>query len=196
MLFVYAEDKARYIAYPKEHLPDDHADRKGRLIRDLERISLLKGEFSITPDAIEWGTQWYENFHKTESKQIDKTILGGYIARKQTLTHKVAMCLSASLNNSLVITKEILERAVNLVTELETNMPMVYSKIGMKSEANSAQQVIAFLDRYDGKAPFSLLYRYMFKHFPDVDEFEKLLIGMIGAGYISISKADRMVIKL
>lgn len=195
MLFVYAEEKARYIAYPKEHLPDDHSDRKSRLIRDLERISLLKGEFTLTPEAISWGTSWYETFHKTESKQIDKTILGGYIARKQTLTHKVAMCLSASLNDSLLITQPILERAVALVTELETNMPMVYSKIGMKTEANAAQQILAFLDRYDGKAPFALLYRYMFKIFPDVSEFEKLLVGMIDAGYITINKAERMVIK-
>jgi len=75
-------------------------------------------------------------------------------------------------------------------------MPQVYSKIGMKTEANSAQQILAFLDRHDGKAPFSLLYRYMFKLFPDVGEFEKLLIGMIDAKFITINKAERMVIKL
>lgn len=195
MLFVYADKKERYNAYPKLHMPKDQALRKAKLVRDLERISTLVGEFHLTPDAIEWGTQWYENFHKVEAKQIDATLLGGYIARKQTLTHKVAMCLSASKDDSLTITRAILERAVALVSELETQMPQVYSKIGMTEGANASLQIIAFLDRYEGRAPFSLLYRYMHKYFPKVEEFEELLLGMIAAGMITIDKATRMVVK-
>jgi hypothetical protein len=106
------------------------------------------------------------------------------------------MCLSASLGNDLIITREMLERAVKLITELESQMPAVYGKIGMSENANATLQVLAFLDRYDGKAPFALLYRYMHKHFPIVEDFEKLLLGMIQAGYISINKAERLVIKL
>jgi hypothetical protein len=196
MLFVYAEEKARFIAYPKAHMPPDWKMRRASLVRDLERISNLTGEFTLTPEALAWGTEWYEHFHKVESKQIDKTLLGGYIARKQTLTHKVAMCLSASLGDDLTITREMLERAVKLITELESQMPAVYGKIGMSENANATLQVLAFLDRYDGKAPFALLYRYMHKHFPIVEDFEKLLLGMIQAGYISINKAERLVIKL
>lgn len=196
MLFVYADTKARFIAYPKQHMPADWFENRQKLIRDLERISTLIGEFTLTPDALSWGTEWYEHFHRVESKQIDQTLLGGYIARKQTLTHKVAMCLSASLGDSLTISREILERAVALISELEKHMPLVYGKIGMSTEANAAQQVLAFLDRYEGKAPFPLLYRYMHKLFPDVEQFEKLLLGMIEAKYITINKSERTVIKL
>lgn len=195
MLFVYADEKARYNAYPKEHMPPDHKARKARLQRDLERISQLVGEFQLTPEAIQWGTEWYEHFHKVEAKQIDKTLLGGYIARKQTLTHKVAMCLAVSQGDALIITRPILERAVALITELEKQMPQVYSKIGMSAGANAGDQVLAFLDRYDGKAPFSLLYRYMHKHYPNVEEFETILMGMIEAGLIVIDRGTRMVIK-
>lgn len=196
MLFVYAEEKARFIAYPKDFMPPNWRERRAVLIRDLERISNLVGEFSLTPDAKAWGSEWYEHFHKYEAKKIDKTLLGGYIARKQTLTHKVAMCLSASLGDSRIIDRATLERAVALISELESQMPQVYGKIGMTVEANAAQQVLAFLDRYEGKAPFSFLYRYMHKFFPDVEEFERLLVGMIEAGYITIDRAERLVIKL
>lgn len=196
MLFVYADEKARYNAYPRLHMPPDHKLRKAKLLRDLERISQLVGEFVLTDDAIEWGTAWYENFHKVEAKQIDKTLLGGYIARKQTLTHKVAMCLAVSQGDALIITRPILERAVALISELEKQMPLVYSKIGMSEGANASLQVLAFLDRYDGKAPFSLLYRYMHKHFPKVEEFEELLIGMIAAGIIVVDRTTRMVTKV
>ena len=196
MLFVYADEKARYIAYPRGHMPPDHKERRARLTRDLERISQLTGEFVLTPEAIAWGTEWYENFHKVESKQIDKTLLGGYIARKQTLTHKVAMCLAASFSDELVITRAQLERSIALVTELELQMPMVYSRIGMTAGANAAQKVLAFLDRYEGEAPFTLLYRYMHKDYPDVSEFETILTGMIDAKYITINKQKGTVIKL
>lgn len=196
MLFVYADTKERYIAYPRDFMPPDHKERRARLIRDLERISQLCGEITLSEDALEWGRAWYEHFHKVESKQIDKTLLGGYIARKQTLTHKVAMCLAVSQDSNLTITRATLERAVALVSELEKQMPQVYSKIGMKEGANAAQQILAFLDRYEGKAHFSLLYRYMHKHYPDPDEFETILVGMIQAGMVSVDRHTRMVVKL
>jgi hypothetical protein len=195
MLFVYADKKERFIAYPKEHLPANHLERRAALTRDLERIARLHGAFTLTSDAIAWGTAWYKRFHEVESKQIDQTLLGGYIARKQTLTHKVAMCLSASQGDSLIIDRAMLERAVALVSQLEAQMPMVYSKIGMKEGANAAQTVLAFLDRYGGEADFALLYRYMHKTYPDVDEFEQILLGMVQAGMISINKHARTIKK-
>lgn len=196
MLFVYGEEKARYIAYPQDHMPADYAERQGKLVRDLERISQLVGGFHITTDAKAWGSEWYERFLKIESKQLDPTLIGGYIARKQTLVHKVAMILAVSRGSDLTIDRALLERAVALITELEGNMPKVYNKIGMTTDSNAALQVLAFLDRYDGKCDFNLLYRYMHRHYPDPEVFEGILSGMMEAKYITIDKANRLVIKL
>ena len=123
MLFVYAETKEKYVAYPFRHVPPDFLARREALIRDLERISQLVGPFHLTDEAIAWGEAWYERFHRTEARLIDETLLGGYINRKQTLVHKIAMCLAASLGDELVITQPILERSVSLITELEAEMP-------------------------------------------------------------------------
>jgi hypothetical protein len=106
------------------------------------------------------------------------------------------MCLAASYSDELVITRQQLERSIALVTELEQQMPMVYSRIGMTAGANASQKILAFLDRYDGEAPFTLLYRYMHKDFPDVKDFETIITGMIDAGYISITKNKGSVTKL
>lgn len=193
MIFVYGEEKARYIAYPFKHMPLDYAERQGRLVRDLERISQLKGEFSLTPEAIQWGTDWYEHFHKVESKKLDPTLIGGYIARKQTLVHKVAMILSASQGDSMLITLPDLQRAEAVISELEKNMPLVYSKIGMSRESNAGEQVIAFLERYGGAADWTLLYRYMHKTFPRKEDAEDVIRGLIEAGYVNINRAERKV---
>ena len=196
MLFVYGEEKARYIAYPQRHMPKDYAERQGRLIRDLERISQIIGGFTLTEDAYKWGEEWYENFHKNEATKLDKTLVGGYIARKQTLVHKVAMILSVSRSNDLTIDRALLERSVLLITQLEEHMPKVYGRIGMTQDANAAQQVLAMCERYGGTVKFNILYRYMHRYYPDPVVFENVLRGMIEAGYIKIDQTHGTVTKL
>jgi hypothetical protein len=196
ILFVYGEEKVRYVAYPQLLLPPDYKDRQERMVRDLERISTLVGGFSLTPEAYAWGQEWYEDFHRNQAPKLDKTLIGGYIARKQTLVHKVAMILAVSMGDVLIITRELLERAALLITELEEKMPLVYGKIGMKEGSNSATQVLAFLERNGGEAHLAALYRYMHKTYPDPNEFEKILIGMIQAGMIVADKGTKMIRKL
>jgi len=196
MLFVYGEEKARYVAYPSRHMPKDYNERQGKLVRDLERISNLIGEIQLTEEAYNWGDEWYENFHRIEAPKLDKTLIGGYIARKQTLVHKVAMILVVSRGNELVIDRPDLERAVALITELEGNMPKVYNKIGMTVDSNASLQVMAFLERNGGKVDFNILYRYMHRFYPNPEDFERVLSGMIEAKYIGISKTERTVFKL
>lgn len=196
ILFVYGEKKTQYVAYPQRIIPKDYQEKRARLTRDLERISHLVGGFSLTEDAYIWGEEWYENFHKNEAPKLDKTLIGGYIARKQTLVHKVAMILTVSRGDTLVISRETLERAALLVTQLETDMPQIYNRIGMSHDAQASQQVLAFLERYGGEASYPLLYRYMHKHYPDPLIFENVLRGMIEAGLISINKSAGTVKKL
>lgn len=186
MIFVYADQKEKFNAYPIDSIPKDHKQREGRLIRDLERISLLLGPFQLTPAAKAWGKDWYERFHKSESKHLDSTVIGGYIARKQTLSHKVAMCLSASRGDSLVIEKEDLERAVSLITELEPFMPMVYSRIGLSPEADAGNQIIEFIKRNGNSVAFMPLYRYMHRHFPKPDQFTEILKGLADSAQIRL----------
>lgn len=195
MLFVYADKKERYIAYPSKHLPLDYRERQGKLVRDLTRISQLIGEFKLTLEAYQWGTAWYEDFHKTQAPKLDKTLIGGYIARKQTLVHKVAMCLSASRSDSLVITLDDLQRAEAYITRLEEHMPYVYSKIGMTKESNAAETILAFLERNgdnkDGWCPWTLVYRYMHKAFPNPEHLEDIVRGLLESGQIQINKGTQ-----
>ncbi len=186
LLFVYADQKVKYIDYPFRHVPKNFLDTRESLIRDLERIAGLCGPFTLTEEAIVWGEAWYERFHKVESKLIDETLLGGYINRKQTLVHKIAMCLSVSQSDDLIITKEHLERAVGLITELEAEMPKVYSRIGLSQESAAGLQAVAYLKRMGTPTPFAQLYAYMHRTFPSVRDFEDILEGLIKAGMVKL----------
>lgn len=196
MLFVYGEEKVRYVAYPGKVIPKDYLERQQKLVRDLERISKLVGSFTLTDDAYQWGQEWYEHFHKVEAPKLDKTLIGGYIARKQTLVHKIAMILAVSRGDNLTVDRATLERAVMLITQLEEHMPKVYNRIGLSADAQAAQQVLAFLERMGGSVDFNVLYRVMHKQYASVEEFERVLSGMIEAKYIRIDKGARTVTKL
>jgi len=185
LLFVYAEHKRQYMAYPFRHVPKDFLARRESLIRDLERISQLVGPFTLTDDAVAWGEEWYEHFHRVESRQIDETLLGGYINRKQTLAHKIAMCLSASQREDLVIDQPTLARAVSLLSELEVDMPKVYSRIGMNEESVAGMQVVAYIKRVGRPVSSTELYRYMYKVFPHSKDFNDILESLCKAGHLS-----------
>jgi Protein of unknown function (DUF3987) len=186
MLFVYAEAKQAYVAYPFRHVPEDFLQRKAALVRDLEKISNLLGPVSITPDAVTWGEEWYERWFKIEAKNIDETMLGGYINRKQTLVHKLAMILVASKGDELVIRVEDLQRAVALISDLEAEMPKVYSRIGMNPLAVAADKAVSFVARAGGRVPFVALYGYMHKAFPSNKEFEDILAGLVFSGKLRL----------
>lgn len=185
MLFVYADTKQQYVAYPFRHMPENFQAIRESLIRDLERISTLVGPMQLTAEALEWGEAWYENFHKVEAKRIDETLLGGYISRKQTLVHKIAMCLSASQGDSMLIDQPTLARAVAVLSELEADMPKVYSKIGMSTESGASMSILAYLKRAGGPVSYVELYRYVYRLFPDPNEFNKIIEGMHKAGMIT-----------
>lgn len=196
MIFVYAEQKARFNAYPYRNVPADFRERGGALVRDLERIALLQGPMQLTPEAEEWGAQWYEHFHKIEARQIDETILGGYINRKQTMVHKLAMCLSASQGDSLVITQPLLERAVGLVTELEREMPKVYSRVGQSTEAMAGDKIMAYIARCGGKAPYPAVFAYVHRIFANTTEFESTVAVLIKAGRLKVHEGNPLVLEI
>jgi len=188
MIFVYAEKKIRFVAYPEDSLPPNFAEQQKDLIADLTHISTLFGKFTMHPAAKEWGREWYEHFHSVEAKNIDETLLGGYIARKQTLAHKVAMLLTVSQTDDLTITRPTLERSVKLLTELEKEMPKIYSKIGMTSDSKTSNDILAFIKRAGGSVSGVALYRYVHKLLPNPQKFNEIIEGLLDAHYITVTK--------
>lgn len=142
-IFVYADAKRRLIAYPSRDLPADFRDLERQLVHDLEAISLIRGAYTLSPEAIAWGTQWYTDHYAAKPKHLDNERFAGYLARKQTHIHKLAMVLSASYKDELVITEADLISAAEVVTALEPDMPQVFEFIGIEGDAKNSAAVAA-----------------------------------------------------
>lgn len=187
-VFVYAEDKERYVAYPDEVVPANLSDRGLDLVHDLEWISTkLAGPYTLTPQAREWGREWYRRHYEHDAKQLDPSRYGGYVARKQTHMHKVAMILAASKRDEMVITLEDLITAHTMVTGLEEQMPKVFDKIGMKGEAVHLDRIVRHV-QIAGRTPMSMLYKMFGRQFPRAGEMEEILTSACRANYIRLEQ--------
>lgn len=194
-IFVYADQKRDYVAYPDEVVVEDYETVKANLIRDLEIISLMRGEFKLSADARKWGREWYEKHYSTKNPLLSGDRFGGYLARKQTHIHKLAMVLSAAESDSLVISQEHLALADTMVSDLETDMPMVFSKVGQSEESVTVDRMVAWL-RDRGACPYKELYMRFHSSFPGMREFENIIAGLTAAGYISkVQKGNEWLIK-
>lgn len=182
-VFVYAKSKRRLVAYPSTHIPKEFVEIQKQLIHDLEAISLLRGNYTLSPEAILWGEQWYSDHYGNLNKSLSTDRFAGYQARKQTHIHKLAIVLSAAEKDELVITKENLMQAAAIVTSLEAQMPEVFGLIGLQGQAKHAQHIINVLATH-GKIKLKELYTYCFKTVPSHKDFQESVNAAIAAGEI------------
>ena len=186
-IFVYADKKAKYVAYPGLSVPDNMEQTAEKLIEDLTHISSLAGAYTLSPAAIHWGEAWYQRHYTLRPANLDDDRFGGYIARKQTHIHKLALILAASGGDSRIITPEHLEVADSMVTDLEPDMQFVFSKIGKSDAAFYAERLVNFVHAHT-KLPYHEAYRHVHSYFPSMRDFEDVLAGCVRAGYIRMEQ--------
>lgn len=185
-LFVYTEEKEKFVAYPSLVIPKDIKDQEARLIQDLEHVAVnLVGGFHLDESAITWGTAWYEYHYTHRPPELDDERFGGYIARKQTHIHKLAIVLSAAQRDTQVINGDDLALANTMVTDLEKDMPKVFAKIGRTEESVQTERFIRFVEK-QGKVLYATAYQFIHQHFPNSRDFEGIVTGAIKAGYLNL----------
>lgn len=181
-IFVYGEKKRRLVAYPGLSMNQQIKDMRPRLIEDLVKIAQLEGEFTLTPDAITWGEAWYAEHNENLAIRNPDYRMSGYYARKQTHLHKLAMVLSAAQRDDLVITEHTLEQANSILTAAETDMPKVFSHIGLNPETRAIESLIKMVVR-DKQIDYSVAYRE-FSRYLTATKFDEVVKSAVQTGTI------------
>ncbi len=131
-----------------------------------------------------WGEEWYTKHYSSIPRYLDNDKFAGYRARKQTHMHKLAMVLSASEEDSMLIRPEHLILANKMLTDLEKDMPKVFSKIGRSEESVQVGHLLDFL-RVKKKCEYQEAYRYIFFQFPNFRDYEGVLAGLLKSGQVT-----------
>lgn len=147
IIFVYGDKKRQLIPYPDEVIhASDYDKLEKELIDDLKDIALASGPFILSSDARAWGHQWYSSLYNgARPLHMASDRYSGYIARKQTHVHKLAIVLTAARNNSKIIERDALIEADQLIEGIESDMIKVFESIGVVDEARHIAEIVALV---------------------------------------------------
>jgi hypothetical protein len=187
-IFIYADKKRQLVAYPADHVLHDFAKREADLIHDLEIISTLVGEFSISKEGKLWGEKWYEDHWKSKHEDLPAEQFGGYLSRKQTHIHKLAMILSASQSDELVLHRSTLEASAAMVEALEAEMPKVFDKIGRSPMTKALGDLV---DICVAESPIEqqALFRKMARQIT-WQEFSQTITSAVNGGFVNLQNVS------
>lgn len=178
---VYGEAKRHLMAYPADHLPSTDAKRiEDLLVQELRHMSHFKGEMALSDEAKAWGIEWYEkHYQKMRDEGTGST--GGYMARKQTHLHKIAMVLSCSRRDTLEINLADLMDADKLLATTERDLEKVYQFMLADETTRARGDIAEALAR--GPLRKEALYRLCYSKL-NLQTFQSTLDDMERAGVI------------
>ena len=163
------------------HVPKSFKDMEKNLVHDLELISTLCGEYTLSKTAHDFGEEWYKTHYESTNADLNNPRFAGYIARKQTHIHKLAMVLASAESSELVLRKRHLEAAAQITTTLEADMPRVFAQIGLVGITKYADDVLQLLRTF-GRMDKRTLVRHTF-NLMGPDELSKALESLVNPGY-------------
>lgn len=196
IVFVYGDKKRQLIAYPSQCVEEAAYDEETKyLLHDLKQIAEMAGPYTITQAGYKWGERWYEK-HNNDARPLHMASdrFEGYLARKQTHLHKLAMVLAASKRNDLVITDEDLEQAADLTTALEGDMIKVFSSIGVSFGAQVVSEILGLI-RNHKVISYMELWKLCLGTWASRD-FRDAVQGAVEAGVVKKEKLENGDFKL
>ena len=192
-VWVYAGRKRRLVAYPGDGIPEHLGHLRESLIHDLQIIAAISGEYTLTDEAREWGTEWYKDIQENPPEVSLSGMFEGYISRKQGHVHKLAIALTAAKTDCLVIEQEELSTAATIMAGVEADMGNIFHYAGRSSDAVSIDDLMRVVQNHK-KISKSALYRLLFsRNAMPAGDFDNAIASAIKAGAIHEIVKDSQV---
>ncbi|MCF6237464.1 MAG: DUF3987 domain-containing protein, partial [Candidatus Marinimicrobia bacterium] len=184
ILFIYGEEKRQFIPYPSLLMTDEkHAEMERKLVEDLEQMNGILGEYKLTPEALAWGAAWYEKHWTTCPDHMTNDRYEGYMARKQTHLHKIAIVMAAACRNKRVITERDMINSELMLQGAERDMIKVFESIGSSEENKNIKLILAYLQTFKGTMPLNELFAKLSIQMSN-KEFDEAVNAAIKSGLV------------
>ena len=190
MIFVYEQRKGKTVHTP--FYTDKEIELRQKLVFDLEKIRMLKGDFRVTKKFIDRWVDWYNDCER--NPPFDDPRFAGYLERRPTHTMKIAMIVNASHSDEMLITEVDLERAISILRQTELKMRYTFSGVGKSGFSHTLSQVMSEMTLKKEMTFGELLSRF----YNDVDKWglEKIVETLDAMGFIdTVTKGKERVIK-
>lgn len=143
-IFVFASAKSKSIVWPIGFDHPSMARLKADLEYDLVQITKLAGEFTFDQTS----QIKFERFYNSIKPHDDDTeVIAHFKARQPIHVMKVAMCMSASMRNDLVIDELCITTAITLVEQIKDSLDRTFRGVGDSPLANATSRIQAYIER-------------------------------------------------
>ncbi len=180
LLFVHANYNATRT--PEKPWTSMHEKLQAALVTDIKHIAELQGAMQLTEIA---KTLWidYYNYRPTPQDEFGDVRLQGYASRKPFYVKKLAMLLSVSESDRLVIEAHHIEQARTLLEDVDRGLREVYSEMAPSSVVQHYSKIVRKLKRKGGSMAHSELMRY-FAYALDAREFREAMDALRDMGLV------------
>ena len=142
IIFVYENKKDHTEPFPVQ--TQGELDLCDLLRQDLERISMLQGEYTVTPGFIDRWIEWYVKVDNSPPPFEDHRF-AGYFERRPTHMYKLCMIFNAARSDDMCIDVIDFERALELLMQTEKMMPYTFSGLGKSPQSDTLNRVLTVI---------------------------------------------------
>lgn len=177
-LFVYSDKNGPPVPRPQTTPEQNEAEK--RLILRGKQVQQLTGAFEFSPEGYNAYEQWYLK-NKAESDRESSQAVVNFLESKATLCLKVAMLLSLSQRDNLIIDSEEMELAVHLVSDIQRHINTVFAGTGRNPHAPTITGIQSYINLKCSSPPHYVNVKKVigefFKHAAE-DEIRKILSSL------------------
>jgi hypothetical protein len=158
IIFIFEEKKDKLVTIPIQG--NKEKELFDLLVHDLEKVSMLSGEFKFTEG---FAARWHEWCVIADSNPpFHDAKFDGYNGRRRTHLMKLSMIMSAAHGqHDLILTSDDLDDAIKCLEEAEVKMGMVFKGVGKSDIASLISKVTNFiLQSTSDEIPYFLFARH------------------------------------
>ena len=179
IIFIWSSAGHKKIAYPA--FTEEMLQMRNKLIYDLAIISRVSGNYVFSPDARERWEKWYSFYNERSPDRICKDpAFNGWYSRKPMFILKLAVILTASKTDTMILEWKEIYEAVELIVEAEKLMGKTFSAIGRSDIAPDVDLVKTVIAQH-GAIPEKQLLQIIWR---DVDskKFDNVISTILKSG--------------
>ena len=152
-IFIYSDRAQSRVAHPQ--LTDFERYHEAKLLDYIESKLMLSGEVKLTDEAYEY----YENWYNLRADPGDnQSMSSGFFGREHDHVLKLAMTISLSRSNDLVVTVEDIQESVDKIASVCKGLTKVFHEVKQQNEIFEVQYIESII-KEKGKISHSDLLR-------------------------------------
>lgn len=163
VIFIVEEEKGKIV--PEPFMTPREEELQGMLIRDLERISKLTGEFDMTLAAKKAYVDWYVQQSTSNKLAVDDLRFAGYNERRATHIKKLMLVCCAARDDRLEIEEEDFHRSLFLLEGAEKKMAKTFGGFGKSRTSDVTETIKTYIEGVKVSTRSQILSRF----YRDVD---------------------------